>query len=98
MPVSRNRKVSVESLKSEEEKKLLDYDELKKAEANSDLEVYMEHQIVDENEFTDKNDQNIAPPKMNTLVGFLRISNFASATTVVFIMILTLMNEVSTQF
>ena len=97
MPVSRNRKVSMESLKSEEEKKLLEFDQLKKA-AEENVEVYMEHQIVDENEFTDKNDQNIAPPKMNTLVGFLRISNFASATTVVFIMILTLMNEVSTQF
>ena len=97
MPVSRNRKVSMESLKSEEEKKLLEFDQLKKAEEEN-VEVYMEHQIVDENEFTDKNDQNIAPPKMNTLVGFLRISNFASATTVVFIMILTLMNEVSTQF
>ena len=89
MPVSRNRKVSMESLKSEEEKKLLEFDQLKKA-AEENVEVYMEHQIVDENEFTDKNDQNIAPPKMNTLVGFLRISNFASATSVVFIMILTL--------
>ena len=30
---------------------------------------------------------------MNTLVGFIRIANFASATTVIFILVMTVMQE-----
>ena len=41
----------------------------------------------------DKNDSNIVPPKMNTLVGLIRITNFASATTVVFILVMAVMQE-----
>ena len=40
----------------------------------------------------DKNDENIGAPKMNTLVGFLRLCNFLSATTVIFILTVNLMN------
>ena len=35
----------------------------------------------------------IVPPKMNTLVGLIRITNFASATTVVFILVMAVMQE-----
>ena len=38
-------------------------------------------------------DSNIVPPKMNTLVGLIRITNFASATTVVFILVMAVMQE-----
>ena len=46
-----------------------------------------------EDEWKDKNDSNIVPPKMNTLVGLIRITNFASATTVVFILVMAVMQE-----
>ena len=86
----RDSHISLESLNPEEEKKLLDNDLLKKAEANSDVDLKMNE---NEDEWKDKNDSNIVPPKMNTLVGLIRITNFASATTVVFILVMAVMQE-----
>ena len=86
----RDSHISLESLNPEEEKKLLDNDLLKNAEANSDVDLKMNE---NEDEWKDKNDANIVPPKMNTLVGLIRITNFASATTVVFILVMAVMQE-----
>ena len=86
----RDSHISLESLNPEEEKKLLDNDLLKNAEANSDVDLKMNE---NEDEWKDKNDSNIVPPKMNTLVGLIRITNFASATTVVFILVMAVMQE-----
>ena len=90
-----SREFSLESLKSDEEKKLLDEEPLRSAMAESemDVELIMEKAPKEGDEFTDKNDENIVPPKMNTFVGLLRITNFLSATTVIFILVSAVMNE-----
>ena len=46
----------------------------------------------------DKNDERIHEAKMNTFVGFIRLANFLSATTVIFILVLYLMNVKSNQW
>ena len=45
-------------------------------------------EIIDKKMSNDPNDENIAAPKMNTLVGFIRFGNFLSATTVIFLLVL----------
>lgn len=65
---------------------MLDLKPLQKAE-----EIQLETGNDDNDEFTDKNDANIGAPKMNTLVGFIRFINFGSATTVLFLLVLMVM-------
>ena len=88
-----SRESSLESLKSDEEKKLLDEEPLRSAMAEMDVELIMEKAPKEGDEFVDKNDENIVPPKMNTFVGLLRLTNFLSATTVIFILVSAVMNE-----
>jgi len=88
-----SRGSSLESLKSEEEKKLLDEEPIRSAMAEMDVELIMEKAPKEGEEFVDKNDENIVPPKMNTFVGLLRLTNFLSATTVIFILVSAVMNE-----
>lgn len=80
----RNRKGSVESLKMEEAHQMLDLSPLTNAEALDDIDL-LPH--------PDPNDENIAAPKMNTLVGLIRLANFISATTVNFVLIKMLMDD-----
>ena len=82
---------SVESLNDETRLKLLDLQPLKKAFEEVDIITTADKNEKEEEEDTDKNDENIGTPKMNTIVGFLRISNFISAMTVVFLLVLNLM-------
>ena len=81
---------SLESLNDETKLKLLDMQLLNNA--INEVDIIGQSNSDDENEEKDKNDENISTPKMNTLIGFLRISNFISASTVIFILILNLMS------
>ena len=85
---------SVESLNDETRLKLLDLQPLTKAFEEPDIIGTADKEGTnneEKEEDIDKNDENISTPKMNTIVGFLRISNFISATTVVFLLLLNLM-------
>ena len=93
---------SLESLNEETRLKLLDLQPLNKAIEECDIigtaDKEEDSDPEDMQEGRDKNDENIGTPKMNTLVGFLRISNFISATTVVFLLLLNLMKLDATFF
>ena len=61
----RDSHISLESLNPEEEKKLLDNDLLKNAEANSDVDLKMNE---NEDEWKDKNDSNIGKSLSEVLI------------------------------
>ena len=70
----RDSHISLESLNPEEEKKLLDNDLLKNAEANSDVDLKMNE---NEDEWKDKNDSNIGQAHdMFSRIFRIRIYNF----------------------
>ena len=58
-------------------------------ELGKDTEIIPHSDINDE---IDKNDENIGTPKMNFFIGFIRFGNFASATAVIFVLVLNLMS------
>ena len=85
---------SVESLNDETRLKLLDLQPITKAVEECDIigtDDKDDANNEEKEEDMDKNDENISTPKMNTIVGFLRISNFISATTVIFLLMWNLM-------
>ena len=61
----RDSHISLESLNPEEEKKLLDNDLLKNAEANSDVDLKMNE---NEDEWKDKNDADIGKSLSEALI------------------------------
>ena len=85
---------SLESLNDETKLKLLDMQLLNNAINEVDIIGTADQNNSDsEDEEKDKNDENISTPKMNTLIGFLRISNFISSSTVISILTLNLMSD-----
>jgi hypothetical protein len=73
-------KSSLESLEEEAAVKLLDMGLIQDAGAQK-------AELITAQNDEEKNDENISTPKMNTLVGFLRLMNYLSATSVIFVLV-----------
>lgn len=85
---------SLKSLKPEEEYQMLEFEPLKKEAAKDDVDLQTPYDNDTHSDLEeDPNDENIVPPKMNTLVGIVRFFNFASSTTVIFILVAMLLQD-----